>query len=87
MFSGRKCDTLGLVSAPPGHDIPRSPKQTPTGHPRPPPAMNRSFRTIAYLALIGAVAADLVAEAIVRAVQAATSLHGIPAIRDLRGAA
>ncbi|MCB9136769.1 MAG: P1 family peptidase [Caldilineaceae bacterium] len=37
--------------------------------------------------LIGAVAADLVAEAIVRAVEAATSLHGIPAIRDLRGAA
>ncbi len=38
----------------------------------------------ADLSLIGAVAADLTAEAIVRAVMAAESLHGIPAARDLR---
>jgi L-aminopeptidase/D-esterase-like protein len=38
----------------------------------------------ADLSLIGAIAADLTAEAIVRAVMAAESLHGIPAARDLR---
>lgn len=33
--------------------------------------------------LIGAIAADVVAEAVVRAVREATALHGIPAMRDL----
>ncbi len=33
--------------------------------------------------LLGAIAADVVAEAVVRAVRTATSLHGIPALRDL----
>ena len=33
--------------------------------------------------IIGAVAADVVTEAVVRAVHQATSLHGIPALRDL----
>ncbi|NOX63077.1 MAG: P1 family peptidase [Chloroflexi bacterium] len=34
--------------------------------------------------LIGAVAADVLANAVLRAVRAAESLHGIPAVRDLR---
>lgn len=33
--------------------------------------------------LVGAVAADVVAEAVLRAVRAAETLHGIPALRDL----
>jgi L-aminopeptidase/D-esterase-like protein len=36
----------------------------------------------ALLAVLGAVAVDLVAAAIVRAVLAAESLHGVPAARD-----
>jgi L-aminopeptidase/D-esterase-like protein len=35
------------------------------------------------LLLIGALAADVTAEAILRAVRAATSLPGVPAVRDL----
>jgi L-aminopeptidase/D-esterase-like protein len=35
------------------------------------------------LIVVGALAADVVAEAVVRAVRAATSLPGIPAARDL----
>lgn len=56
MFNGRKCDTL-VSSAPPATTSPASPGKTPTRAPAPPPTMNRSFRTIAYLALIGAAAA------------------------------
>ena len=33
--------------------------------------------------VIGAIAADVMAEAVVRAVREATSLHGLPAMRDL----
>jgi L-aminopeptidase/D-esterase-like protein len=36
------------------------------------------------VSLVGAVAAEVVAEAIVRGVQAAHTLHGIPAVRDLQ---
>ena len=38
----------------------------------------------ANVSLVGALAADLVAEAIVRAVRAATSIPGYPAARDLK---
>ena len=33
--------------------------------------------------IIGAVAADVVAQAVLRAVDEATSLHGVPALRDM----
>ncbi len=44
-----------------------------------------SFEGEADLTLIGALAADVVAEAILRAVRTATSLEGLPAVADLAG--
>lgn len=47
-----------------------------------PGAVNAASNPLA-LSLAGAVAAQVVARAIVKAVQAATGLHGVPALRDL----
>lgn len=46
-------------------------------------ALSTGSRRGANVAAIAAVAADLLAEAILRGVRAATSLHGVPALQDL----